>query len=236
MLTDKSIRADFIGDDWRMNSVKFFCDKFIHKLDDGATKYFKVLNSSRRQRLINQNFSIISNNCWGGYVYRYYGIPYMTPTIGGYFYSEDYLRFLENLEHFTKIPIKIIKTENSKWYKRLSEKGQNNVIVGKLEDIEYIFLHYKNGDEAFEKWERRKTRINQDHMLYKFSEMNECTEEMLIRFNDITHRSKLCFVRLPRPELESTVYFKGYEEDEEIIFDTYCWRRYIDIDKIINGL
>lgn len=40
---------------------------------------------SRRQRLNRCDFSIISNNCWGGSVYRYFGLPYQSPTAGLFF-------------------------------------------------------------------------------------------------------------------------------------------------------
>lgn len=53
----------------------------------------KILATSRRAKLTNTDFSIISNNCWGGHVYRRYGLPYTSPTVGMYFFSEDYINF-----------------------------------------------------------------------------------------------------------------------------------------------
>lgn len=40
-----------------------------------------IMGKLRRKRLINCNFTIISNNCWAGHVYRYFGLPYSSPTI-----------------------------------------------------------------------------------------------------------------------------------------------------------
>ena len=44
----------------------------------------RFLADNRRSKLNNTDFSIISNNCWGGSVYRHYGIPYLSPTVGLY--------------------------------------------------------------------------------------------------------------------------------------------------------
>lgn len=49
-----------------------------------------MLGKFRRKKLKDPNVTIISNNCWGGHVYRYFGLPYMSPTIGLYFYWKHY--------------------------------------------------------------------------------------------------------------------------------------------------
>lgn len=80
-----------------MNKLFFLYSKVIHKFDDLIIKKVKWLSKVRRSKIKNKDFTIISNNCWGGYVYRYYGLEYNSPTIGGYFFSEDYIKFLKNL-------------------------------------------------------------------------------------------------------------------------------------------
>ena len=40
--------------------------------------------------LQNTNFSIISNNCWGGYVYQEQNLPYQSPFVGLFLYAKDY--------------------------------------------------------------------------------------------------------------------------------------------------
>lgn len=36
----------------------------------------------RRKGLENTDFTIISNNCWGGMVYESYNLPKQSPTVG----------------------------------------------------------------------------------------------------------------------------------------------------------
>ena len=62
----------------------------IHKLKG----YLKpVYGKYYGQRLVNKDFSIISNNCWGGVVYEWFGLEKKSPTIGSYFLQMTILNF-----------------------------------------------------------------------------------------------------------------------------------------------
>ena len=74
---------------------RFTIDKMI-SMTEKIDNIF--LSTKRRNKLNNTDFSIISNNCWGGSVYRRYGLQYKSPTIGLYFFAEEYIKFLMNLE------------------------------------------------------------------------------------------------------------------------------------------
>lgn len=50
--------------------------------------------SVRRMKLNRADFTVISNNCWAGSVYRYFGLPYLSPTAGLYFFASDYIKFI----------------------------------------------------------------------------------------------------------------------------------------------
>lgn len=58
----------------------------------------KIISPIKRFGLKNKKFSIISNNCWGGIVYDIFGLQYLSPTIGLFMFSDDYIRFCENLK------------------------------------------------------------------------------------------------------------------------------------------
>ena len=74
----------------------------------------------------------------------------------------------------------------------LIEKGQTDIPVGMLGDIEVIFLHYRNPIEAKEKWKRRVERINWNNLVYKFSYMNGCNDSLLSDFELIQGVKKVC--------------------------------------------
>ncbi len=126
--------------------------------------YFKRLG------LRNRDFSIISNNCWGGMVYDNFALPYLSPTIGLFFMANDYIKFLGNLKYYLSGSLKQISWKdtpfrkflykNKKQYKSSLNKGLDDLIICKLYDIYIVFLHYDSFDEAYQKWYRRSKRIN----------------------------------------------------------------------------
>lgn len=60
------------------------------------------------EKLIGRDFTIISNNCWGGMIYESYNLPKNSPTVGLFFFAEDYICFLENLKEFVEAPLEFI--------------------------------------------------------------------------------------------------------------------------------
>ena len=40
--------------------------------------------------------TIFSNNCWGGMIYESYNLPKNSPTVGLFFFADDYIFFLEH--------------------------------------------------------------------------------------------------------------------------------------------
>ena len=54
----------------------------------------------KRKKLNNTDFTIISNNCWGGICYDHFGIEKQSPTVGCFIMTDDYLTFIENLDYY----------------------------------------------------------------------------------------------------------------------------------------
>lgn len=183
---------------------------------------------------INSNFTIISNNCWAGHVYRYYNLPYNTPTVGLFFFSEDYIKFIYNLRYYVSLDIKFISVNDSKYKDVLSKRGHVNVPIGILDDIEIIFLHYKDETEAYNKWMRRKKRINFDNIYYKMSEMNLCSVEHLKKFDEFKVNKKILFVTKDYG-LKSQLIFKDYINQTEISNDTTNFKKYISLRNFLHA-
>ena len=82
-------------------------------------KYWrKGFANARQKELLGKDFTIISNNCWGGMIYESYNLPKNSPTVGLFFFADDYICFLKNLKEFVTAPLKFISPENSKWKSR----------------------------------------------------------------------------------------------------------------------
>lgn len=155
---------------------------------------FKPIRKYRKGKLRNKDFSIISNNCWGGSIYQRLDLPYTSPTVGIYFYADEYIKFLSNLEHYLSIKPIIIHPNKSKYANQLSKlKVYRYFPIGIIDDVEVVFLHYRSDEEAIQKWEKRKKRINLSNLIVKFNDQNECSEQHLIEFDRLPYKNKICF-------------------------------------------
>lgn len=198
-------------------------------------RFNPILAPLRRAKLERTDFTIISNNCWAGSVYRRYGLPYLSPTAGLYFFADDFVRFASALRHYTSAPLEFINAAESRHADQLAAKGEMGKMVGRADDVEIVFLHYPTKEEAFEKWRRRCNRINWNNLFIKFSEMNGCTETDLEAFDAISFKNKICFTADPQPLLECAIHCPGFEHGEYgILNDTDCYSRYIDLEAWLN--
>ena len=124
-----------------------YVSRISRKIGDMANP---LLAKGRRKKLTRTDFSIFSNNCWAGSVYRRYGLPYSSPTAGLYFFASDYVKFASRLRHYTATPLEFIDARDSRYADQLREKGELDKPVARLDDIEVVFLHYPSPEEAAE--------------------------------------------------------------------------------------
>lgn len=197
----------------------------------------KLLAKHRRKKINNTNFSIICNNCWGGYVYRYFGLAYLSPTIGLYINPKDFLLFLSDIKGYLEKPLKFINPQESKYYHELKKKNQLNIPIGKINNVEIVFLHYKSESEAYEKWNRRVSRVNYDNLIIKFSKMNNATIKELEAFDQLHFNKMFMFVNTPEltDQFQTAVYYKGQEDLNELKSDTIFYDKYINLYTLINS-
>ena len=79
-------------------------------------KYWRLgLANYRKKQLKSTDFTIISNNCWGGMIYESYNLPKESPTVGSFFIAEDYIEFLSDLKGYVNGKLTFIKPEQSRW-------------------------------------------------------------------------------------------------------------------------
>ena len=191
------------------------------------------LGKYRNRKLSNKNVTIISNNCWGGHVYRYLGIEYLSPTIGLYFFADDYVKFCKNLKYYIDQELQFISVDESKHKDNLVER--NTICpIGVLDDVEIVFLHYKSQQEVLEKWKRRSKRINWNNIVFKFSEQNYCSMKEIIEFDKLPYDRKIMFTTKDY-HVKSQILWGGICIKGDIPNDTVLFRKFIDLIKFING-
>ena len=200
------------------------------RLRDLTDPYFGRI---RQKKLYNKDFTIISNNCWAGSVYRRYNLPYKSPTVGLYFFADDYVRFVSNLREYFGTPLCFISANEARHKKQIIENNRQNVPIARLGDVEIVFLHYHSEQEAEEKWKRRVERINWDNIIVKFSEMNNCHIEEIMAFDKINISKKVVFVTKDY-KIESQIIFRDSLGKYNISDDTTLFNSYFDLLGFLN--
>lgn len=160
-------------------------------------------------------------------VYEELGLPYLTPFIGLYIFSPDYIKMLKEFESYMKYELKFV--QSSKWV----TDYDHSYPIGILNDIEIHFLHYSNEIEAFEKWNRRKNRINYSNLFFKFNDDNQSSYELMKEFDGLNFKNKVLFSAVDY-KLESLVYFKKARGNGHVGPDLFYYSKYFDVVEWLN--
>lgn len=196
--------------------------------------YKSTIGVVNNKRLKNKNITIISNNCWAGIFYRNNNLEYLSPTLGLFFMAEDYIKFIYNIKYYINEDLQFINIEDSK-YKNYLKKLNYNSPIGRIDDIEIMFLHYNSEEEAKEKWDRRKQRINWDNIIYKFSDQNMCTYEHIKKFNEFKAKNKILFTTRKYEGINS-IQIKEFSKSECVMDDIKTYKKYFNFYKYINNV
>ena len=190
---------------------------------------------------INKNdFTIISNNCWGTFIYKKFGVPYNSPFVNLFIFPEDYIKLLKNFSKDSLSNIEFINKEQSKFTNRLITYGEsynNNYPIGLLnKEVELHFLHYTSKEDAFQKWNRRLEKMNFERLIFKFSDTNQCKDESIKEFDELDLPNKVCFTAKPFSQLESVIYLEEFQGQEGVLDEWKFSDDHYDIVKVINDL
>lgn len=181
-----------------------------------------------------KDFSVISNNCWAGRLYQYLDMPYLSPTAGLYFFAPDYIKFVSDLRRYLETPLEFIDAEDSKYYDELKKRNQTDKPIGVIDDVEIVFLHYKTEEEAKEKWDRRKLRVNYDRIVLKFSRMNLCSDAEIEQFCNLPINNKFVFNTRKDIKYPCEIFWKGKTENGDVFLDTKPFPGPIKLVKLMN--
>jgi uncharacterized protein (DUF1919 family) len=171
------------------------------------------------KRLRNNNFTLISNNCNGGVLLHELGIKFNSQFINLYINASDYVKYLKRFDYYNNLTLEF-----------LDDTGKEYP-VGKLDDITIDFVHYASNEEANQKWEERKKRINKNNMFVMFTEQDDCTKEILRDFDLLPIENKIVFTYRYYPDIKSAVFVKKYAENEKGIYMFLDFENYFSIKR-----
>lgn len=219
-----------------MKNLRIFFRKIYFKLTKKISENY--LSKFRNKKLNNKSFTIISNNCWAGWVYRRYNLPYLTPTVGLFIMPSDYIKFIKNIKYYISLDLKFINPSNSKHKKYIAKHNDNfgKYPIGVLDEIEIHFLHYKSEKEAYEKWTKRKKRINYEQIIYKFNDQNGCSIENVEDFEKIDVDNKIFFTSNKLFKKDEFIFVKEFEDKGYVMDDMLFCTKYLSLTQYINNI
>lgn len=147
---------------------------------------------------------------------------FLSPTINLFFKEPDFVRFVQNLEHYINTELKLVWGEEYP--------------IGYLDDILVYFMHYQNCSEAKESWEKRKQRINWNKIIVIATDMEGFNEYTWKLWEKISY-PKILF-SVTKQEDRGVVTFPEYKKTghvEDLIPDRKFYKDGILI-KIINNV
>lgn len=161
-----------------------------------------------KNRLINRTPTLICSNCTGGVLYHWLGLKFQSPFINLYMTNNDFISAMENFDKF-------ISTDIIEEY----DSGKNYPVGIGYGGCRIHFMHYNTFQEAKQKWDERKQRIDKDNMAIwltnfnsdNFGRVAEC--ELVKRFNKLPFRNKLIFSG-HKIDAPNVIWLKGYNKVE----------------------
>ena len=180
----------------------------------------KTKSSLCRLRLKQKDFTIVSNNCWGTFIYKKFGLPYQSPFVNLLIYASDYIKLLENFSSDLLDDITFIQPQASKHLEEMKTRGydKESFPIGVIGDgIEIHFLHYNDQEDALKKWNERIKRINYSRLIFKFSDSERCDADLIKRFDALPYKNKICFTAGEFPQLKNVVTLKHFKGKDGVI-------------------
>lgn len=171
---------------------------------DKNIKLREKINLKNREKLKNKDFSLIASNCNGAFILHDLGLRFNSPTVNLFLYPSDFVKYTRNLKYYSSLELKFIKKENIDYP------------VGKLDDIEIYFMHYKTEEEAKQKWLERTNRINYDNIFILMTDRDGCSKEDLENFDKLEYKNKIVFTHILYKDIKSSYYIKSFENEEQV--------------------
>ncbi len=166
-------------------------------------------------QLVQSKVSIISNNCWGGVTYNYFGLQFLSPFINMFVDDSEYIRLLST-SFRNAILNQDLVFEDAGYNPALDIKYP----IYSLNGTRLYMNHYRDFEYAKTKWRERIARINWNNL---FVEMYTESEKTAKEFDKLPYDKKICFVPF-ETDVPSCMtiqpyeqYFKGKLEFWEIV-------------------
>ncbi len=124
-------------------------------------------------------------------------LPIKSPTVLLWIPMPDFVKFVGKLSYYLGL--------------ELERSNYSRYPVGKLDDVEIHFNHYKNWEDAHAAWNKRKDTVNFNN-LYIIADDIGLSDEDMIRLEQVKCKRMIIFTALKKQEFQYTFQLKQYEK------------------------
>lgn len=159
-------------------------------------KYWR--NRYERNKLLNTDFTILSNTCIGGIISHDMGLKFLSPTINLYIRPQEFVKLISDLDYY--LSLEMVEIQHPAPYP-----------VAMLGDITLYLKHYETFEDAKKKWEERCERINKNKIYLMMTDRDfsppdkkreACDKTVLEAFDKLPYK-KVCFTGCKYENLHS---------------------------------
>ena len=114
-----------------------------------------------RNRITNKDFTLIARDCVGGILYHQLGLKFLSPTINLFFIPEEFNYFCLNLKEYIAGELVELVDNDTPYPVGLIYPVKGASIT---RPVRVDFMHYDSFEQAKNKWNVRKQRINWNNL------------------------------------------------------------------------
>jgi uncharacterized protein (DUF1919 family) len=166
-----------------------------------------------------EDFTIISNDCWGQALYEDWSLECRTPLVGSGMHAECFLRFLGDLPRYLHSPLKFITVSRHASVNRLRLRREIWPMAVLDNDVEVHFLHYRTEEESRQVWEEGCRHVNLDRIVVKFTiDKDGALPHHIAQFAALPFERKLLISEREHPGIDCAVQVPNYVINGAMMF------------------
>lgn len=143
------------------------------KVIDGSVFYLPLFDFGKYAQLKENPVTILSDDCWGGYVYHRLKLPFTSPLINIYWDKDQFAYFMRKPKFYLDTELQMVSEGDiRKGLTPVASLGRGN------DKVLLNFVHSLTFEDAKKQWERRITRINWDNIFVKFGLLSNVDSEL----------------------------------------------------------
>lgn len=169
--------------------------------------------------LDSDQFTVLSNDCWGQALYAGYNLPCQTPFAGSGMYSDCFLRFLGDVEGYLKSPLNFVTQTRYLALQRIRNQRRAWPIAVLGDDVEVHFMHYQSEYASRRAWDAGLDHLHLDRLAVKFTaDKDGATEAQVKQFAALPFERKLLLSKRSRPDTACAVHTPEFVINGAVMF------------------